>query len=514
MTQADGDDQFDRAGELESELAGTVARATPMPRHRRGRCPGRSAAIASVEDLGVGGARTASQLHHLQPQGGGDVSPAIDRLRGRGGDGHRIRHRLLRDRRRDARRSWRINGSLDRRPTVTSSCRSRSTSSSRCSGVGTPQTISPPERRVGRERIEDLHVHDGAPGRLDRRDCRRPRTRTRSTGSRTSTSPRRSSRKGATIEDFVADLQAFYKDDFGDAGLRRWHRSARRPACLSGSCTSSRTTRGRTSRSSTTIAVHGRTGWEVFLVTAGGACGHPGLRPVRRDLPLHRLTRPPIRPHGGHGWRPAASLGPMDRRRLGGVALILRLGRGIRVRLAVRPAGLRGRRRLARRSRPGGSCSGRPGLALAAGLADPATRPPRRSTGGRSRRARCSASCTSATRGPTTRRSRPCSPSLAGADRLHLPGARRGRHAALRPAPRGPAGVDRARRSRWPGSRSTIGGIDPDDAPPLSGLVLVVASMLIYVGLDRAGGPAVGRTARRGRRRVRSAAPRRRPPRR
>jgi hypothetical protein len=79
--------------------------------------------------------------------------------------------------------------------------------------------------------------------------------------------------KGATIEDFVADLQAFYKDDFGTPVSGVDLRLDGQPAYrLVYQFTNDQ---GQDVTFVDQIAVHGRTGWEVFLVTAGGASDIP-----------------------------------------------------------------------------------------------------------------------------------------------------------------------------------------------------------------------------------------------
>ena len=82
-----------------------------------------------------------------------------------------------------------------------------------------------------------------------------------------------------------------------------------------------------------------------------------------------------------------------------------------------------------------------------------------------------------------------------GADRLHLPGDRRRAVAAVRPAARGPAAVDRARRSRSSASSSRSAG-STRRCPPLSGLVADRRLAGHLLGLDRPVGAAVRRAAR------------------
>ena len=185
------------------------------------------------------------------------------------------------------------------------------------------------------------------------------------------------------------------------------------------------------------------------------------------------------------------------RGRWAGIALVLRLGGGVRVRLAVRPAGLRSRGRLAGpvvlavrcsgRAWPGSGCWRPRSVGAASGRLD------RR--GGR-RRARAGRpvrrQLRDLLRGPRDR------VALAGgADRLHLPGVVVAVLSCARPPARGPAGVDRARdragrrrpRDRW----------HPRTRCRRSAACCCPRLAAHLRGVDRARGRALGRAARDGR---------------
>ena len=79
--------------------------------------------------------------------------------------------------------------------------------------------------------------------------------------------------KGATLDAFVADLQAFYKDDFGVPTSQTATSLGGQPAArLVYQFTNDQ---GQDVTFVDDISVRGRTGWEVFLVTAGGASDIP-----------------------------------------------------------------------------------------------------------------------------------------------------------------------------------------------------------------------------------------------
>ena len=108
--------------------------------------------------------------------------------------------------------------------------------------------------------------------------------------------------KGATLDTFVADLEAFYKDDFGVPTSQTATSLGGQPATrLVYQFTNDQ---GQDVTFVDDISVRGRTGWEVFLVTAGGESRHPGLRPVRRHIPVRRLRLGPPAGANGHGWSP------------------------------------------------------------------------------------------------------------------------------------------------------------------------------------------------------------------
>jgi hypothetical protein len=78
---------------------------------------------------------------------------------------------------------------------------------------------------------------------------------------------------GTTVDDFVADLQAFYKDDFGQPVSQVARSLGAQPGYrLVYQFTNDQ---GEDVTFVDDVSVRGRTGWEVFLVTAGGTSDIP-----------------------------------------------------------------------------------------------------------------------------------------------------------------------------------------------------------------------------------------------
>ena len=235
----------------------------------RGSLPGTLGAIASVEDLGVV-AKNGQQLHHLQPNGGGEISPGTI---GFGVEGatdlaFTMDYYATDD---GTPAILGINGTwMQADGSVIVPVELDIEFAMR--GVGTPQTISPPEDvwvvnaskafeytmahpadwTVESSATEDAYAIDGQPYVY--------------------VAPQQLA-KGATLEDFVSDLQAFYKDDFGEPVSQVTGELDGRPAHrLVYQFTNDQ---GQDVTFVDEVAVQGRTGWEVFLVTAGGASDIP-----------------------------------------------------------------------------------------------------------------------------------------------------------------------------------------------------------------------------------------------
>ena len=221
-----------------------------------------------------------------------------------------------------------VTGAPPPRPPATMDSTSRSTTSA------SPTDHQPAERCVGPLHLEGQRATRWRTRRTGRSRAPRTRTPTCSTGSATSTS--------ATVDptrvrprSSPTDLKATYKKPF---------RATRRPRRRRGSAVSPRSgciyeftndAQAGRHRSPTTSSAATATGWEVFLATRGGQRGHRDLRPVRRDLRLHRVARARLTARGSDGSPPRHR----DRARP-------RLGGRLRLGVAVRAAGLCGRRRL------------------------------------------------------------------------------------------------------------------------------------------------------------------------
>jgi hypothetical protein len=234
-----------------------------------GSMSGTLAAIASVEDLGVT-AKNGQQLHHLQPKGGGQISPATIGFEVEGAT--------------DVAFVMDFYATDDGTPAIMGISGSWTQTEGDVvlpisidfefafSGVGAPQTISPPEDvwvvnasktfpysmahpvdwTVESSKTEDAYAIDGQPYVY--------------------VAPQQLA-KGATVDDFVADLQAFYKDDFGVPTSQVATRLGGQPAYRV--VYQFTNDQGQDVTFVDDTAVRGRTGWEVFLVTAGGAADIP-----------------------------------------------------------------------------------------------------------------------------------------------------------------------------------------------------------------------------------------------
>jgi hypothetical protein len=243
--------------------------AAPDADPSEGSMSGTLATIASVKDLGVE-EQDGRPLHHLQPGGGGAVSPAILGFDVEGAtdpalvmdfyatdDGTPAVMRL------DATWTQTVDDvslpiALDLEFAF--------------SGVGTSHAVSPPEDvwvvnaskpfkysmahpadwTIESSKTEDAYAIDGQPYVY--------------------VAPQQLA-KGATLDAFVADLQAFYKDDFGVPTSQTATSLGGQPATrLVYQFTNDQ---GQDVTFVDDISVRGRTGWEVFLVTAGGASDIP-----------------------------------------------------------------------------------------------------------------------------------------------------------------------------------------------------------------------------------------------
>jgi hypothetical protein len=230
-----------------------------------GSLSGMLAAIASVEDLGVV-ARDGRQLHHLRPQGGGTISPATIGFEVDGAT--------------DAVFSMDIYTADDGTPAVLGINGAWTQAQGDAAvpigidvafafeAVGAPQTVAPPvgvwtvststtfpysmahppDWTIESSKTEDAYAVDGQPYVY--------------------VAPQKLA-KGVSVDEFSASLQDFYLDDFGkptsvvarplggQPGYRLTYRFTN--------------DRGQDVTFVDDITVRDRTGWEVFLVTAGGA---------------------------------------------------------------------------------------------------------------------------------------------------------------------------------------------------------------------------------------------------
>jgi hypothetical protein len=234
-----------------------------------GSVSGTLAAIASVEDLGVV-SKAGRSLHHLQPEGGGTVSPAVV-----GFDA---------DLATDAAFVLDVFAADDGTPAIIGISGSWTQTAQgqavpvhldlefTLSDVGVPQAIDPPEDvwilntskafpyrmayppgwTVEPSKTEDAYAVDGqpyiyvAPQTVD---------------------------GGTTLDDFSSSLQTFYKDDFGEPTSEVATTLGRQPG--ERLIFEFVNDQAQDVTLVDDITVRGRTGWEVFLVTAGGASDIP-----------------------------------------------------------------------------------------------------------------------------------------------------------------------------------------------------------------------------------------------
>jgi hypothetical protein len=231
----------------------------------QGSLSGTLEAIASVEDLGVI-AKNGRQLHHLRPDGGGAISPATIGFDVEGAT--------------DVAFAMDFFATDDGTPTIMGLNGSWTQTEGDAvvpididfefalSEIGRPQTVSPPDDvwKVNRSKTfaytmahpatwtvetsktEDAYAIDGQPYVY--------------------VAPQKLA-KVLSVDEFVASLQDFYKDDFGQPTSKL----ATKLGGQSGSRLIYQFTndQGQDVTFVDDVTVRGRTGWEVFLVTAGGA---------------------------------------------------------------------------------------------------------------------------------------------------------------------------------------------------------------------------------------------------
>ncbi len=239
--------------------------AEPDASVSHGSLSGSLAAIASVEDLGVV-PKDGRRLHHLQAKGGADISPASIGFEVEGAT--------------DASFGMDFFTTDDGTPAIIGIDGSWTQTNGRVvlpvvirleftlSDVGTSQTVSPPDDvwvrytsqtfaytmahpadwTVGPSKTQDAYAIDGQPYVYVA-----PQTLA----------------KGLSVDDFVASLRDFYKDDFGQP-------TSQAAATLGGQPAQRlifefRNDEGQDVTFVDDVTVRGRIGWEVFLVTAGGA---------------------------------------------------------------------------------------------------------------------------------------------------------------------------------------------------------------------------------------------------
>ena len=239
--------------------------AAPDADPAQGSLSGMLAAIVSVEDLGVV-PKGGRQLHHLRPQGGGAISPATIGFEIEGAT--------------DAAFSMDVYVADDGTPAVLGINGTWTQAEGDVAvpidievefvfaAVGVAQTVSPPvgvwvvnastafpysmahppDWTVETSKTEDAYAIDGQPYVY--------------------VAPQKLA-TGVSVDEFAASLQDFYQDDFGkptsvvarplggQAGFRLRYRFTN--------------DRGQDVTFVDDVTVRGRTGWEVFLVTAGGA---------------------------------------------------------------------------------------------------------------------------------------------------------------------------------------------------------------------------------------------------
>jgi hypothetical protein len=234
-----------------------------------GSISGTLAAIASVEDLGVV-TKDGRPLHHLQPQGGGAISPAaIGFDVARAADASFVLDVFTTDDGTPA--SIGISGSWTQ-TTDAGPVPATIDLEFALADVGVPQTIAPPEDvwvvntsktfpyrmahpadwTVEASKTEDAYAVDGQPYVYVAAQAVDADT---------------------TVESFAKALQGFYKDDFGaptsDVAASLGGQPAERLVFQFVN------DQGQDVTLVDDVTVRGRTGWEVFLVTAGGASDIP-----------------------------------------------------------------------------------------------------------------------------------------------------------------------------------------------------------------------------------------------
>lgn len=239
--------------------------AAPDADPSHGSLSGTLEAIASVEDMGVV-AKNGRQLHHLQPKGGGTISPGTIGFDVEGAT--------------DVAFAMDFFATDDGTPTIMGINGSWTQTESgvvvpieldfefALSEVGTPHTVSPPtdvwnvntsktfaytmahpaDWTVESSKTEDAYAIGGQPYVY--------------------VAPQKLA-KGLSLDDFVASLQDFYKDDFGQPTSQVSRTLGGQPGYrLIYDFTNDQ---GQDVTFVDDVTVRGRTGWEIFLVTAGGA---------------------------------------------------------------------------------------------------------------------------------------------------------------------------------------------------------------------------------------------------
>lgn len=239
--------------------------AAPDADPSKGSLSGTLATIASVKDLGVV-QKDGRPLHHLQPNGGGEISPAIIGFDVEGATAPAVTMDFFAT----------DDGTpaimaLDATWTQTEGAVALPIEldfSFALSNVGTRQTVSPPndvwivntskpfgysmahpaDWTVEASKTEDAYAIDGQPYVY--------------------VAPQKLA-KAISAEGFAASLQDFYKDDFGQPTSQVAQTLGGQPGFrLIYRFTNDQ---GQDVTFVDDVTVRGRTGWEVFLMTAGGA---------------------------------------------------------------------------------------------------------------------------------------------------------------------------------------------------------------------------------------------------
>ena len=231
----------------------------------QGSLTGMLEAIASAEDLGVV-AKDGRQLHHLRPTDGGSISPAAVGFDVEGAT--------------DVAFAMDFLATDDGTPAIIGIDGSWTQTEGDAavpvaidfefalSEVGTPHSVSPPDDvwtvnrsktfpytmahpatwTVESSKTEDAYAIDGQPYVY--------------------VAPQKLA-KALAVDDFVASLQAFYQDDFGKPTSQVATTLGGQPAVRM--IYAFTNAQGQDVTFVDEVTVRGRTGWEVFLVTAGGA---------------------------------------------------------------------------------------------------------------------------------------------------------------------------------------------------------------------------------------------------